>query len=211
MGLAVLLILAGMTLAYVANTLRSTAFEIWLRRTCFGIPNGAIDPLPVWHASSLKDMGEALTEIRAIAGGMVADVAFASGIDILTGNPKVKGVDYRRVDFRVSMPGWVDGSGGWSVQLSGGGKSLFSESENAPGIDNHYQRSGPEGYDKHTWQRGGVTGEDGREKGPWSLSLMVSVWVPTGTTPEVTLTAAYWPDSTDPDNKLGMTIKATQG
>ncbi len=210
-GWAVLLILAGMALAYAANEQRSTAFEIWLRRTCFGIPNGAIDSMPVWHADSLEELSEALTGIRAIAGGMVADVAFASGADILTGNPTVKGVDYRRVDFRVSMPGWVDGSGGWSVQLTGGGKTLFAKSDNAPETADHDQRSGPEGYDKYIWQRDGVIGEDGQEKGPWSLSLMVSVWVPASRTPEVTLTASYWPDIKDPENKLSMTINATQG
>ncbi|QLK59589.1 hypothetical protein GE278_01810 [Enterobacteriaceae bacterium Kacie_13] len=210
-GLATLLLLSGMALAYEASELRSTAFEIWLRRTCFGIPNGAVDALPVWHTDSLEDMGEALMEIRAIAGGMVADVAFASDVDILTGNPTVKGMDYRRVDFRVSMPGWVDGSGGWSVQLTGNGKTLFSESDNAPGTGDHYQHSGPEGYYRHEWRRDGVMGDDGEEKGPWCLSLMVSVWVPAGSTPEVTLSTAYWPDSQDPDNKLGMTISATQG
>ena len=210
-GWATLLILAGMALAYEAKALRSTAFEIWLRRTCFGIPNGAIDPLPVWRADSLRDLGEAMVEIRAIAGGMVADVAFASKADISSVNPTVKGEYYRQVDFCVSMPGWVDGSSGWSLQLTGGGKTLFSGSDNAPGTKNHFHSSGPEGYDKRLWQRSGTIAEDGSEKAPWSLSLNISVWVPAGTTPVVSLTAAYWPDSKDPDNRLGMTINATQG
>lgn len=79
---------------------------------------------------------------------MVADVAFASGMvgrglaflesvgtgqPVMAGKLTVNGTEYRRVDFRVSMPGWVAGSGGWSVQLTGGGKTLFSESDNAPG------------------------------------------------------------------------------
>ncbi|MGF6192078.1 hypothetical protein [Serratia sp. 2723] len=147
-------------------------------------------------------------------GGKVESLSEAcrtANHDILTGNPTVKGVDYRRVDFRVSMPGWVDGSGGWSVQLTGGGKTLFAKSDNAPETADHDQRSGPEGYDKYIWQRDGVIGEDGQEKGPWSLSLMVSVWVPASRTPEVTLTASYWPDIKDPENKLSMTINATQG
>ncbi|MBS0850168.1 hypothetical protein, partial [Citrobacter sp. JGM124] len=123
-GLATLLILSGMALAYGASELRSTAFEIWLRRTCFGIPNGAIKALPAWHTNSQEDMGEALMQIRAIASGMVADVAFASGRvgrglaflesvgtgqPVMTGKLTVNGTEYRRVDFRVSMPGWVAG------------------------------------------------------------------------------------------------------
>ncbi|MEG5483183.1 T6SS effector BTH_I2691 family protein [Enterobacter kobei] len=210
-GWATLLILTGMMLAYVANELRSKAFEIWLRRTCFGIPNGAINAMPVWHADSLEDLGEALIEFWAIAGGMVADVAFASGFDFLTGNPTVNNVNYRRVDFRVSMPGWVEGSGGWLIQLSGAGKILFSESDNAPGTDNHCQTSGPHGLYKHEWRKDGIAGEDGREQAPWSLSLSVSIWVPIHSTPEVTLKVSYWPDSQNAGTKMGMALNATQG
>lgn len=225
-GWATLLILTGMALAYEAGELRSTAFEIWLRRTCFGIPNGAIDALPVWHTNSLDDLGEAMTEIRAIAGGMVADVAFASGMvggglaflesvgtgtPVMAGRRTVNGIAYRRVDLRVSMPGWVDDLGGWSVQLTGGGKMLFSESENAPGVDNHYQHSGPEGHYLHEWWQTGVNGDDGEEKAPRSLNLKVSLLVPESSTPEVTLSVGYWPDRQDAENKLGTTLNATQG
>ncbi|MBS0850161.1 hypothetical protein, partial [Citrobacter sp. JGM124] len=225
-GLATLLILSGMALAYGASELRSTAFEIWLRRTCFGIPNGAIKALPVWHTNSQEDMGEALMQIRAIASGMVADVAFASGMvgrglaflesvgtgqPVMAGKLTVNGTEYRRVDFRVSMPGWVAGSGGWSVQLTGGGKTLFSESDNAPGGENHHQFSGPEGYYLHDWWQTGVTGDGGREQAPWCMNLKVSMLVPQSSTPEVTLSVGYWPDSQDAENKLGMTLNATQG
>ncbi|HGD3423624.1 TPA: T6SS effector BTH_I2691 family protein [Enterobacter hormaechei] len=225
-GLATLLILTGMALAYEASELRSTAFEIWLRRTCFGIPNGAIDALPVWHTNSLEDMGEALMGIRAIAGGMVGDVAFASSMEgrglaflesvgtmtpVMAGKLDVNGTNYRRVDIRVSIPGWVAGSGGWLVQLTGGGKTLFSESVNAPGVENHYQHCGPEGYYLHDWWQTGVAGDDGREKAPWCLNLKVSLLVPESSTPEVTLNVAYWPDSQDAENKLGITINAKQG
>lgn len=180
-GLAALLILAGMALTCAASDLRSTAFEIWLRRTCFGLPNGAIDALPVWHTNSSEDLAQALTEIRAIACGMVADVAFASGImgrglaflasvgtmtPVMAGKVAVNGTEYCRVDLRVSLPGWVIGRGGWSVQLSGGGKTLFSESDNAPGVENHYQHCGPQGYYQHEWWQTGVAGDDGRKKPP---------------------------------------------
>jgi len=210
-GWAVMLLLLGIILVYEASELRSTAFEIWLRRTCFGIPGDQINNYPRWHADSLTDLAEAVVEYRAIVSGMVADVAFASSFDILTGNPTIKSVDYRRVDFRVSMPGWASERGGWSLRLTDDCKLLFSESDNAPQLDDHYMLTGPDGYYKHQMRVDEVKNESGKETKLKSLNLVVSIWVVRDSTPKVTLVANYWPDKTEPDYKLGLTLSAEQG
>ncbi|WP_167519713.1 hypothetical protein, partial [Intestinirhabdus alba] len=208
-GWAAVLIIAGIMLAYRASELRTTAFEKWLRRTCFGLRDHNFTGV-VWNADSLDDLAEAVVEYRAIRSGMVADVAFASALDIFTGNPTVQSEDYCRVDFRVSMPGWVKGSGGWSLTLTGNNRQLFSQSDSAPGLDDHYQLTGPEGYYKYQLRVDGEAGADENAEGPQTLSIMVSVWVVKNGTPEVTLVAEYWPDKAEPEYKLGLTINAKQ-
>ncbi|MDK9355131.1 T6SS effector BTH_I2691 family protein, partial [Lelliottia sp. V106_10] len=211
-GWATILLLLGIMLAYEASELRSTAFEIWLRRTCFGIPNESINHYSVWQANSMDDLAEAMVEYYAVVAGMVADVSFASQFDIITGNPNVQSTAYRRVDFRVSMPGWVEAAGGWSISLTSGngGAILFSQSHNTPGIDDHYQHSGPPGYYKYLWSVDEVKGEKGEGLAINILNLVVSVWTEQSRTPEVTLMARFWPDRSEMDYTLGLTVSAEQ-
>lgn len=211
-GWAAALVLLGIMLAYEASELRSTAFEIWLRRTCFGIPNESVNRYTVWHVNSMDDLAAAMVEYYAVVAGMVADVAFASKFDIFTGNPSVQSTDYRRVDFRVSMPGWEEDAGGWSISLTSGngGAILFSQSHNAPGIDDHYQHTGPSGYYKYLWSVDEVKGEKEDGLGINILNLVVSVWVDQRCTPEVILVASFWPDTAELDYILGLTVIAGQ-
>lgn len=212
-GWATILIILGMTLTYEATELRSTAFEIWLRRTCFGIPGNHINNYPIWHAGNLEDLAEALVEYRAIVSGMVADVAFASGLDILTGTETVQSVKYRRVDFRVSLPGWAEAKGAWLATLTRDNDSvvLFSQSHNIPGFEDHYLLAGPDGYGKYQWHLDEENDENGKPTGVASLNVMVSVWVEQNRTPGVTLVTEYWPDKAEQDYKLGMTLNTQQG
>lgn len=117
-GWATLLIIAGVTLAFIADELRTTAFEHWLRRSCFGIPASEFHGF-VWRARSLEDLAESVVEYRAIVSGMVADIAFASALDVVTGNTTIDAVAHRRLDFRVSLRGWQEERSGWSLTLTG--------------------------------------------------------------------------------------------
>lgn len=206
-GWATLLIIAGIMLTYTANELRTTAFENWLRRTCFGIRDHNFNGV-VWDTTNPDDLANAIVEYRAIVSGMVADVAFASALDIFTGNPTIQGVDYQRVDFNVAIPGWVEGRSARALTLTSGGTELFSESSNAPGIENHLRDNGPEGYYKYAYRIDGSDDKNGKAMEPKSLSIMVSTWVAKNRTPEVTLEAEYWPDKADPEYKLGLTLSA---
>ncbi|AUJ81499.1 hypothetical protein CWI88_10785 [Enterobacter cancerogenus] len=206
-GWAALLIIAGIMLAYTANELRTTAFENWLRRTCFGIRDHNFNAV-VWEATNPDDLADAVVEYRAIVSGMVADVAFASALDIFTGNPTIQGVDYQRVDFRVAIPGWVEGRSARSLTLSSGSAELFSESSNVPGIENHHRDNGPEGYYKYAYRVDGSDDKNGKMTEPKSLSIVVSTWVAKNRMPEVTLEAEFWPDKADPEYKLGLTLSA---
>ncbi len=195
-------------LAYVGSELRSKAFEIWLRRTCFGIELKRHGNDIVWHANSLEDLAEALIDYRAIVSGMVADVAFASAVSP-TGRTTLEGVVYERIDLRVSMPGWAAGKGGWSVHLARAGddKVLFSQSVSAPGQADGYQAVEPSGYYKYRLSVDEETvTEGGKERKINSLNLMVSVWAEQSRTAKVKLIANYWPDNTDADYQLSLTV-----
>ena len=188
------LLLLGAIWSTKAKALRSTSFEIWLRRTCFGIPNGAINALPVWHAESQKDLTAALADYRAIRSGMVADVAFG-GTTLIQSEP------YSRVEFRVALPGWDAARGGWSVRVTSDSDNrvLFSQSQNAPGIADHQQSvRASESYS-------GVhqVSPDGT-----ALTIQGNVWVAQSRTPGVTMVADYWIDRTDPGTRMGLTVSA---
>lgn len=207
-GWAAILLITGTMLAYEASKLRSTAFETWLRRTCFGIEAKRHADDIAWHADNMSDLAEALVDYRAIVSGMVADVAFASVLSV-TGRTTIDGVAYERVDLRVSLPGWGANRGGWLVSLhrAGDGKVLFSQSVSAPGRDDHYQAVEPAGYYQYSLAVNEETVEDGGEqKTANSLNLMVSVWTEQSRTTEVTLVASYWPDKTDAEYQMGLTV-----
>lgn len=207
-GWAAILLITGAMLAYEASELRSTAFEIWLRSTCFGIEQKRQPKDIVWYANSMTDLAAALVDYRAIVSGMVANVAFASAIS-LTGRTTIDGVAYERVDLQVSLPGWVVDGGGWSVSLhrAGDGKVLFSQSASAPGLDDHYEALRPSGYYTYSLAVDEETVDDGgKAKTVNSLNLMVSVWAEQSRTAEVTLEANYWPDNTDANYQMGLTV-----
>ena len=207
-GWAAILLISGAMLAYVGSELRSKAFEVWLRRTCFGIELKRHGNDIVWHANSLEDLAEALIDYRAIVSGMVADVAFASAFSP-TGRTTLEGVVYERIDLWVSMPGWAAGKGGWSVHLARAGddKVLFSQSVSAPGQADRYQAVEPSGYYKYRLSVDEETvTEGGKERKINSLNLMVSVWAEQSRTAKVKLVANYWPDNTDADYQLGLTV-----
>lgn len=163
-------------------------------------------------ASSLTDLSEAVVEYRAVVSGMLADVAFASRLDVLTGNPTIQSVAYRRVDFRVSMPGWEDAASGRSISLirNSDGAVLFSQSHSAPGLNDHDQHVEPSGYYKYLWSTDDVKDENGKDTGLKILNLVVSIWAEQSRTPNVTLDTNYWPDKTDPDFTLGLKLSAEQ-
>ncbi|QLK62980.1 hypothetical protein GE278_20475 [Enterobacteriaceae bacterium Kacie_13] len=207
-GWAAILLITGAMLAYEASELRSTAFEIWLRRTCFGIDHKRQLKDIVWHANSMTDLAAAMVDYRAIVSGMVADVAFASAFSP-TGRATIDGVTYERVDLQVSLPGWVADGGGWAVSLhrAGDEKVLFSQSAGAPGLDDHYEAVGPSGYYTYSLTVDGEEVEDGgKTKTVNSLNLMVSVWAEQSRTAEVILEANYWPDNTDANYQMGLTV-----
>ena len=156
----------------------------------------------------MTDLAAALVDYRAIVSGLVVNVAFASVIS-LTGRTTIDGVVYERVDLQVSLPGWVVGGGGWSVRLhrASDGKVLFSQSADAPGLDDHYKSVGPSGYYTYSLVVDEETVNDGgKAKKVNSLNLMVSVWAEQSRTAEVILEANYWPDSTDANYQMGLTV-----
>lgn len=94
-GLAVLLIITGALLAFEASQLRSTPFEVWLRRSCFGIPH---DNDVVWHEDSLQDLNASLTAFNAIVNGMAVEVGYE-------GLSELQGIRYTKLELRLSLPG----------------------------------------------------------------------------------------------------------
>lgn len=94
-GIGALLILTGALFAFEASQLRSTPFEVWLRRSCFGIPH---DKDVVWHEDSLQDLNASLTAFNAIVNGMAVEVGYE-------GLSELQGIRYTKLELRLSLPG----------------------------------------------------------------------------------------------------------
>ena len=192
-GWGAALILAGMILAYEANQERSTPFEIWLRSCCFGIPR---DSDIVWQASSLTDLNTALAAYNAITSGMVVEVD-------ITGTAPIQSVDYNRVDIKLCLPGYNEVASSWELCLTGGtDKSiLFSKTYNLPEKTDHPSINRANQYSDSYQQ----TVEDD------NLIIRITVWVKQNRNSVVTLAASYWPDKSDIQNKLALTVNAERG
>ncbi|EPJ3205375.1 T6SS effector BTH_I2691 family protein [Citrobacter freundii] len=189
-GWGAALILAGMILAYEANQERSTPFEIWLRSCCFGIPR---DSDIVWQASSLTDLNTALAAYNAITSGMVVEVA-------ITGTAPIQSLDYNRVDIKLCLPGYNEVASSWELCLTGGtDKSvLFSKTHNLPEKTGHPSINRASQYSDSYQQ---TVEED-------NLIIRITVWVKQSRNSVVTLAASYWPDKSDIQNKLALTVNA---
>ena len=193
-GWAALLILTGAMLAIAGDNARSTPFEVWLRRCCFGNrdSNGA-DKDVVWSVSSNlevnnQNLNAALAAFNAVVNGMSAEVGYQDKLSgLLNGDDQVK--------VRISLPGYNPLLSAWSyrLEIAGGRSPLLEESRNTADRPLIVE------------QRNGlpVCKED---KGV--MTITDETWVRSQDNAPVTLTVSYWPDKTSPDAIMTMQITA---
>ncbi|AIN14651.1 T6SS effector BTH_I2691 family protein [Yersinia pseudotuberculosis] len=190
-GLAVLLIITGALLAFEASQLRSTPFEVWLRRSCFGIPH---DNDVVWHEDSLQDLNASLTAFNAIVNGMAVEVGYE-------GLSELQGIRYTKLELRLSLPGGKEATSAWELRLTGGGANtvLLAETHNVPGKPDHRLAAPTSEYYSGRYKR---TSEGN------NLEIRAEVWVNESRYGKATLDVNYWPDKTDPQYQLALVVNA---
>ncbi|AJJ05494.1 MULTISPECIES: T6SS effector BTH_I2691 family protein [Yersinia] len=190
-GIGALLILTGAMLAFEASQLRSTPFEVWLRRSCFGIPH---DNDVVWHEDSLQDLNASLTAFNAIVNGMAVEVGYE-------GLSELQGIRYTKLELRLSLPGCKETTSAWELRLTGGEANtvLLAETHNVPGKLDHRLAAPTSEYYSGRYKRAA----EGN-----NLEIRAEVWVNESRYGKATLDVNYWPDKTDPQYQLALVVNA---
>ncbi|CNL76323.1 Uncharacterised protein [Yersinia pseudotuberculosis] len=190
-GIGALLIITGAIFAFEASQLRSTPFEVWLRRSCFGIPH---DNDVVWHEDSLQDLNASLTAFNAIVNGMVVEVGYE-------GLSELQGIRYTKLELRLSLPGGKEATSAWELRLTGGEENtvLLAETHNVPGKPDHRLAAPTSEYYSGRYKRAA----EGN-----NLEIRAEVWVNENRYGKATLDVNYWPDKTDLQYQLALVVNA---
>ncbi|HAT1683022.1 TPA: hypothetical protein I8Y21_003739 [Klebsiella oxytoca] len=193
-GWAALLILTGAMLAIAGDNARSTPFEVWLRRCCFGNRDSdGADKDVVWPVSTNPDVNNqnlnaALAAFNAIVNGMSAEVGYQDKLsEVVDGDDQVK--------VRISLPGYNPLLSAWSyrLEIANSRSPLLEESRNTP--DRPLIVELRNGLPLCKEEKGVMTITD-------------ETWVRSQDNAPVTLTVNYWPDKTRPDAIMTLQITA---
>ncbi|WP_436858513.1 hypothetical protein [Citrobacter tructae] len=195
-GWAAILILTGAILATEAENARSTPFEIWLHRCCFGIPR---EKDVVWAVTQHKDQNQknlnaALSAFNATINGMTAELIFQDVITELFDGKDVVGV-------KIVLPCCNKQQAAWEYRLTLKGtrslSPLLSVQHNTDSITDHSEAGKTEGYLKVSERWNEKTG---------GLTIEWEAEVNSQDVKEAELSVKYWPDRTNPDGLLALQV-----
>jgi len=190
-GIGAFLILSGTLIALQADQLRSTAFEVWLRRCCFGIPRHQDVR---WYANNLEDLKDALTAFNAIVNGMVAEVGFGGLYDI-------QGTHYTKLAIHLSFPAGKEATSAWELRLTAGAENtlMLAETHNIPAKADNRQQAPASTFLSQDYQR---SVQDN------TLDIRAEIWVNENRYKNATLEINYWPDKNDQHYQQSLLVKA---
>ncbi|BET63192.1 T6SS effector BTH_I2691 family protein [Yersinia pseudotuberculosis] len=205
-GLAALLILAGAALVIHAEKAISTAFEIWLRRCCFGDHQTNV---PAWFANSPRDLNEALAAYNAIVNGLTAEVGYQDKLsEILNGQDLIK--------LRIVLPCCDENMAAWGYSLSvpvsessSQSYPLLAATHNTPTSTSARLEPLPDSLSLSlppVWRPGTGTVSQYWQNG--DLIIEGEAWVDSRHYNKVKLEVNYWPDKLQQDWVMGLQIQA---
>jgi hypothetical protein len=204
-GLAALLLIAGAALVIQAEKATSTAFELWLRRCCFGYHQANA---PAWNENSPLDLKEALTAYDAIVNGLTAEVGYQDKLlEVVDGQDLIR--------LRIVLPCCDDTAAAWDYSLSvpesaGSSQSypLLATTHNIPIsttarleplAEKSMMGSPP------SWRPG--IGSASQHWLNGDLIIEGEAWVDTRHFMSLTLEVNYWPDRLDQNRVLRLKIQ----
>ncbi|PLR30085.1 hypothetical protein CYR32_19415 [Chimaeribacter coloradensis] len=205
-GLAALLIVAGAVLAIEAANATSSAFEVWLRCGCFGVPEKRGDNDRVWKINNPDDLNEALIAYKVIVSGVTAEVSYQ---DIIG----ERGNDEDVVALRVRLPGCNSTQSAWDLKLVAQGSSddnpLLISQYNLPGSTDAPLLADDASFllrhPRHPWRTLNNTLTQNWDNN--GLVLEGEAWVNSARYSRVTLEVNYWPDKADAQSRISLTLE----
>jgi hypothetical protein len=208
-GLAALLIIAGAAMAIQAENITRTAFEIWLCNSCYGVTGKRGDKDRVGDIFSPEDLNDALMAYKVIVSGMTAEADYQ---DLLgeSGNAE------DAIKMRVRLPGCNSTESAWDLKLTAQGNG-----ETQQLLINQYGL-------KDILDTASAKADDGSSilRNPhhpslplnntltqhWESNALVFdglAWVNSTRYNQAVLDVDFWPDKTDPESLMTLTMNIT--
>ncbi|WP_312983579.1 hypothetical protein [Atlantibacter sp.] len=188
------------------NATRSP-FEVWLSDSCFGVLNkrGANDP--VWDIHKAEDLYDALMAYKVIISGMTAEVDYQD----LIGK---RGNSEDAIKMRVRLPGCNSTESAWQLKLvahgNGATKHLLASQFGLKDVENSFSTIKEDGSHILRNPRHPDLPLNNTLTQHWESNALVLeglVWVNSTRYQQAVLDIRYWPDKTDPQSLMTLTLK----
>jgi hypothetical protein len=208
-GLAALLIVAGAAMVIQAENVTRSPFEVWLSDGCFGVTDKRGDKDPVWDIHNLEDLYDALMAYKVIVSGMTAEVAYQDLMDEWDSSADV-------VKMRVRLPGCNSSESAWNLKLvaqgDDGTKLLLISQYGLKDIKDTASATTDDGSHILRDPRHPNLPLNNSLTQRWDTNALVLeglAWVNSTLYSQAVLNVDYWPDKTDPQSLMTLTLKVT--
>jgi hypothetical protein len=208
-GLAALLIIAGAAMAIQAENITRTAFEIWLCDSCFGVAGKRGDKDRVWDIHNPEDLDDAIMAYKVIVCGMTAEVDYQ---DLLgeSGNAE------DAIKMRVMLPGCNSTESAWDLKLTAQGngetKQLLISQYGLKDILDTASAIADDGSSILRNPHHPSLPLNNTLTQHWESNALVFdglAWVNSTRYNQAVLDVDFWPDKTDPESLMTLTMNIT--
>lgn len=208
-GLAALLVIAGAAMVIQAENATRSPFEVWLSDGCFGVTEKRSDNDPVWDIHNPEDLYDALMAYNVIVSGMTAEVDYQDLMGEWSNSEDA-------VKMRVRLPGCNSTESAWDLKLvaqgDGGTQPLLVSQYGLKDIKDTPSAIKEDGSHILRHPRHPNLPLNNTLTQCWDTNALVLeglAWVNSTRYSQAVLNVDYWPDKTDPQNLLTLTLKVT--
>ncbi|PNF10778.1 hypothetical protein A6J71_11745 [Enterobacter cancerogenus] len=208
-GLAALLIVVGAAMVIQAENATRNPFEVWLTDGCFGVTDKRGDNDPVWEIHNPEDLYDALMVYKVIVSGMTAEVDYQDLMDEWDSSADV-------VKMRVRLPGCNSSESAWNLKLvaqgDDGTKLLLISQYGLKDIKDTASATTDDGSHILRDPRHPNLPLNNSLTQRWDTNALVLeglAWVNSTLYSQAVLNVDYWPDKTDPQSLMTLTLKVT--
>ncbi|WP_273968199.1 hypothetical protein [Enterobacter cancerogenus] len=192
-----------------AENVTRSPFEVWLSDGCFGVTDKRGDKDPVWDIHNLEDLYDALMAYKVIVSGMTAEVAYQDLMDEWDSSADV-------VKMRVRLPGCNSSESAWNLKLvaqgDDGTKLLLISQYGLKDIKDTASATTDDGSHILRDPRHPNLPLNNSLTQRWDTNALVLeglAWVNSTLYSQAVLNVDYWPDKTDPQSLMTLTLKVT--
>ncbi|EPJ3205378.1 T6SS effector BTH_I2691 family protein [Citrobacter freundii] len=208
-GLAALLVIAGAAMVIQAENATRSPFEVWLSDGCFGVTDKRGDNDPVWDIHKPEDLYDALMAYKVIVSGMTAEVDYQDLMGEWANSEDA-------VKMQVRLPGCNSTESAWDLKLTAQGNSdarqLLVSQYGMTDLKDTVSAIADDGSSILRNPRHPDLPLNNTLTQHWDTNALVLeglAWVNSTRYSQTVLNVDYWPDKTDPQSLMTLTLKVT--